>query len=577
MNNRQKLVQQQFLNDEERVIARLKKVYSQSSKDIADKIDNLTFDIGKLKAEYDWLDPNDPARAKIKSMIQSKIYQKNFQEQLQRQVDGILKQMQLKEYLTVSDYLNDCYTNGFVGTIFDAHGQGIPIITPIDQASMVRAVQLESKINKGLYTRLGEDVDLLKRKITAQISRGISTGMSYAQVAKQLENYTRIGFNNAVRIARTEGHRIQTTAAMDAMESAKEKGADILKQWDATLDDNTRESHAMVDGEIREIDKPFSNGLMFPGDPNGGAAEVVNCRCAILQRAKWALDEDELQTLKDRAEYFGLDKSKNFEDFKKNYLKALTSDDNIDTMPVNNFVPAKTLKDAEKFAKSMGFNCSYQGVDLQVANEMNAAFYRGVQRCPKITNNMKFVGSGQQRNKLFKADLEDWYYKDFVNRGYSEVVARKYAKSFASKTVGKLQGNVYAFASKVRQTTSGIPEKYAGICVNNAWGKDPQKFLNALISDVNSGWHPLGTNTIASVFDHEVGHQLDYVLDLRNNADIKNLWNSLQKDQVGNGLSRYGATSISEFIAEGWAEYCNNPQPRDIATQIGKIIEGLVK
>lgn len=51
-----------------------------------------------------------------------------------------------------------------------------------------------------------------------------------------------------------------------------------------------------VDGEIREIDEKFSNGLMFPGDPSGGAAEVVNCRCSLLERARWTLDEADLNT-----------------------------------------------------------------------------------------------------------------------------------------------------------------------------------------------------------------------------------------------------------------------------------------
>ena len=291
MNKRQKLVQQQFLNNEEAVIKRLNQVYNQSLTDINDKIKNLSFKIDKLQKEYDWMDPDDPERAKVKSMIQSKIYQKKYQEQLQSQVDGILKQMQTKEYLTVSDYLDECYTDGFIGTIFDAHGQGVPIITPIDQEAMVRAVQLDSKISKGLYTRLGEDVDLLKKKITAQVSRSISTGMTFAQTAKQLENYTRIGYNNTIRIVRTEGHRIQCTATMDAMTAAKDKGADVVKQWDSTLDGRTRHSHAVVDGEIRELNKSFSNGLDFPGDPDGKAAEVVNCRCALLQRARWALDD----------------------------------------------------------------------------------------------------------------------------------------------------------------------------------------------------------------------------------------------------------------------------------------------
>lgn len=290
MNRRQKLVQQQFLNDEKTVIKRLNQVYNKSLADVNEKVSNLTFTIGKLQQEYDWLDDTDPEKEKIKSMIQSKIYQKNYQEQLQRQLSGVLDEMQTSQFATIAEYLDGCYTDGFIGTIFDAHGQGVPFVTPINQEAMVRAVQLDSKISKGLYTRLGEDVELLKKKITAQVSRSISTGMTYAQTAKALENYTRIGYNNAIRIARTEGHRIQTTATMDAMHTAKERGADVVKQWDSTLDGRTRDSHAQVDGEIRELNKPFSNGLDYPGDPDGDAAEVINCRCALLQRARWAVE-----------------------------------------------------------------------------------------------------------------------------------------------------------------------------------------------------------------------------------------------------------------------------------------------
>ena len=77
MNKRQKLVQQQFLNDEKAVIKRLNQTYNQSLSDVNDKIKNLDFSIGKLQQEYDWLDDNDPEKAKVKSQIQSKIYQKN--------------------------------------------------------------------------------------------------------------------------------------------------------------------------------------------------------------------------------------------------------------------------------------------------------------------------------------------------------------------------------------------------------------------------------------------------------------------------------------------------------------------
>ena len=309
------------MNNEEAVIKRLKQVYGQSLKDINTKAQELQNQITGLQAALDTVE-DAAEKDRLKSMIQSKVYQKQYQDAMKKQIGSILDNMQVEEFKTVSEYLQKCYEDGFIGTMYDLQGQGIPFCFPIDQEAMVRAVQIDSKISQGLYSRLGEDVALLKKKITAQVSRGISTGMSFQQVAQQLAGVSNIGFNNAVRIARTEGHRIQVQGTMDACFKAKDKGADVLKQWDATLDDRTRESHQAVDGEIREVDKPFSNGLMFPGDPSGGAAEVINCRCALLQRARWALDDDELQTLKDRAAYFGLDKSKNFDDYKKKYLEA---------------------------------------------------------------------------------------------------------------------------------------------------------------------------------------------------------------------------------------------------------------
>ncbi len=290
MNKRQKLVQQEFLNNEEAVIRKLKNQYHHAQKEIEKKAQALQDDINRLGTLAN-LAVDADEKEKLLSMQQSKIYQKQYQDALKKQIGSILDNMQVEEFRTVSEYLTKCYEEGFVGTMFDLQGQGIPLCFPLDQEAMVRAVQLDSKISNGLYSRLGEDVSMLKKRITAQVSRGIAVGMSWQMMAKQLSGTTNIGFNNAVRITRTEGHRIQNQSTMDACYKAKEKGADVVKQWDSTLDSSTRESHVAVDGEIRELDEKFSNGLMFPGDPSGGAAEVVNCRCALLQRARWALEE----------------------------------------------------------------------------------------------------------------------------------------------------------------------------------------------------------------------------------------------------------------------------------------------
>lgn len=354
MNKYQKLIQERFLDNEEAVINALKSTYETSYKDITKKVKSLDLSIERLQKAYDDIEGDEigelaqaflsknrkytPEEAKetLQSMLQSKVYQRDYQKALEKQVDGVLGKMLDKEYKTISDYLTECYEDSFIGTMFDMQSQGIPLCFPLDQEAIVNAVQLDSPIKEGLYNHLGENVGDLKKKIASEVSRGISTGMSFEKIARNISlnmmgTYENPGgsYAYALRIARTEGHRIQCQGTMDACFKAKEKGADVVKQWDSTLDGNTRESHQQVDGEIRELDKKFSNGLMFPGDPSGGAAEVVNCRCALLQRARWALDEAELETLKERAEYFGLDKSENFEDFKKKYLKAADKESEI--------------------------------------------------------------------------------------------------------------------------------------------------------------------------------------------------------------------------------------------------------
>lgn len=311
MNKRQKQVIQSQMNDEKATLNKLKGIYKKALDDVNDRLAALK---GRAETEN----------------LQSVIYQIQYQEALKKQINGILDTLNGDQFSTISEYLAKSYESGFVGVMYDIHGQGVPLIFPIDQDQVVQAVTLDTKLSKPLYNKLGEDVNLLKKRVANNISRGIAQGQSYSDIAKNIAvsmvgNYARMNggaLYNAMRITRTEAHRISQQAAYDALKKAKDNGADVVKQWDATLDKRTRPSHARVDGEIRELDEPFSNGLMKPGDPNGRAAEVINCRCQILQRARCALDEDELDELKERAAYFGLDKTADFEDFRRKYMPA---------------------------------------------------------------------------------------------------------------------------------------------------------------------------------------------------------------------------------------------------------------
>ena len=315
-------MQKSLLDSEEAALKELEKQYGKALKDINEKVKGFQADIDLLDQALSQDGLDETARAMLQSQKRSKIYQQNYQRALQGQVSGILDKMHGDNYGTIDKYLNVCYETGYVGTMYSIAGQGVPLVIPVDQAAAVKAVLTDSKVSNGLYAALGVDVKKLKKTITQEISRGIASSLPYSDIARNISSVSKAPLSRAKTIARTEGHRIQQTSARDAQYAAKKKGADVVKQWDAALDGRTRPSHARVDGEIRELDEKFSNGLMFPGDPSGGAAEVVNCRCTANTRARWALDDEELQTLKERAEYFGLDKTKNFEEFKQKYNVA---------------------------------------------------------------------------------------------------------------------------------------------------------------------------------------------------------------------------------------------------------------
>lgn len=277
MKKYDKEIMQAQLDNEKAVLKQLESNYNDALEEINSKIANL---MGRADAD-----------------MQHVIYQVEYQKALKKQIEGILLQLQTNEFDTVSEYLTKCYEEGFIGTMYSMQSQGVPLVFPINQEEVVAAIQHETALTKSLYEAF--DIKDLQKKIAGEISRGFSTGALFKEVARNVQAVTGISKNKAMRIARTEGHRITETAAHNAQIKAKERGADIVKIWDAALDSKTRPSHVRVDGEIKEVEEKFSNGLMFPGDSSGKPEEVINCRCRSRTDARWALEADETKMLGD--------------------------------------------------------------------------------------------------------------------------------------------------------------------------------------------------------------------------------------------------------------------------------------
>ena len=243
------------------------------------------------------------------------------------------------------------------------------------------------------------------------------------------------------------------------------------------------------------------------------------------------------------------------------------------------FTKATTIQEAEAYARGLGLNANYTGVNLEIANEMNAAFSRGIQYCPSITDQLRSIGSGQAINREYKAAITDWYMEqmapDLEALGVPEKLWDKYAKRFASKTVGRIDSGTYAF-SRTGFGGNEVNQAYRGIFVNDVFGKDLDYFKQELAKDLKNKYHPVGCDTVKSVFDHEIAHQIDRAVGLKTNTEMRELYNSLTKAEIKDELSQYANDSIAEFIAEGYAEYLNNPEPREISRKIFAIIEKAV-
>lgn len=277
MNKRQKQVQKSLLNSEVDVLKELEKSYKKA-------IDDINGVVARLVARRDT------------ENLQAIIYQIKYQNTIKQELEAFLKVLHTHNYQLIDDYLKKCYEDSHIGMLFDIQGQGVPLILPLNQEEMIAAITLNSKLSAPLYNRLGYDVDILKVKVTSEMSRGIAQGLSYAEIAQNLSKVTKVDLSKTQNIAQTEGHRIQQEATYNVQQRAIARGADIMKEWDATLDSRTRDTHKELDGTIIPVDEYFHSSrggmALYPGG-FGDPKEDCRCRCCLLQRAKWALTDDE--------------------------------------------------------------------------------------------------------------------------------------------------------------------------------------------------------------------------------------------------------------------------------------------
>ena len=123
--------------------------------------------------------------------------------------------------------------------------------------------------------------NIIRRVINANIDEGVEViGKKIRDQGKPFNSFNRYRSNT---IARTETHNAASYANHKVVESLNIP--DVQKRWTTTLDPRSRTTHVQANGQTVGMEEDFVVGgrqMAYPGDPRGGAANVINCRCVLL-------------------------------------------------------------------------------------------------------------------------------------------------------------------------------------------------------------------------------------------------------------------------------------------------------
>lgn len=438
----------------------------------------------------------------------------------------------------------------------------------------------------------GIDLAYGKKQISASVTSSILQGKSIPGIAKDLQ--TRIPDMNkasAIRTARTAVTGAQNAGRMDSYVAAEKMGIKVRKEWLATIDGRTRHSHAMLDGKVVDKDKKFENGCMFPGDPNGPAAEVYNCRCTLIADvdgvdtsnakrrvrnpetgknelvsdmtySEWAVRKEKSQVQKAMAE--------KQESFAEQLANKKLSPHSWEYDTFEEFWEAR-----KSFISSNGKESDF--LDDVFAGEIDIATGwaggDGKHKIAQLENTIaelqKIYPLNPSKNLKYGTTIQKLRVCDYEN-AYMYLPDGKNDRRLGGGAIGQVFENgdnnaVIAFDRNWMYQTleQTIEERSKSI----SFGK---------VLDSVNGSSP---QTVAM---HEWGHLMSNHIEnamINGESTAEEYWEwykTLSKDEIRNGLSDYATTNRGEFEAECFAELMM-PNPRPLALKYKEFLDKCIE
>lgn len=232
-------------------------------------------------------------------ILQRNGYYARFLEEVEQKINDISPVVRRTIRSTVEQTYEHTY-NGMIDCVQKAAtGVDLGVLKGCTPEVIKRAV--ENPISKlTLNDRLEKHRKEIIYDIKQDISVGLMNGDRYSTMANRIKKSVEGDYKKAIRIARTETHRVREAGNHDAAVSVNDAlknstaGVQMMKTWRTMKDERVRPAkekgrnrkydHRKMEGVSIPIDEEFTlpSGAktMAPGQ-SGVAGEDINCRCYL--------------------------------------------------------------------------------------------------------------------------------------------------------------------------------------------------------------------------------------------------------------------------------------------------------
>lgn len=132
---------------------------------------------------------------------------------------------------------------------------------------------LERMVDESMTSISKTNKERVENKLTGLLESDATTETIRKEFEDLFEGTEREGAGCARMVARTEALKFTETARFNSL---TEMGFGE-KEWFHSGHEDARPDHLAADGEVVPMNKKFSTNLLYPGDPDGDASDVVNC------------------------------------------------------------------------------------------------------------------------------------------------------------------------------------------------------------------------------------------------------------------------------------------------------------